>query len=356
MKTLRREKPSQRQIALLLLLTIFALLTGGNAQETAERQQLPGYLGESERFQFYNHYWLNMHHFLQKMAMIAGEQDAEPEIRAQISQFSAPDKSEYDAAVTFYTSNLVEKDLRTSEYMYNFKRWVISQKAEKLMDVPPDFQTHVEALNRFDDLYKSAFWESHKAANEGVLKDNLDLILSTEEKAVEQLQQLTGQYWQSQKIRVDITIFGKLRFPKDRDKPYTTISPSTHIIMTASAAQPAGNWLELLYHEASHHLISGRWGFVGATIRNVAKVTQKKTLRSMWHAYLFYFSGVVTRDLLASEGLEDYELYMVRNGVYSDPYAHLETHLTKYINNEMTLAEATRLIIDDYEKVITQEK
>ena len=35
----------------------------------------PGFIGESTRFMFYGHYWLNLHHFLYNAALAYGESD-----------------------------------------------------------------------------------------------------------------------------------------------------------------------------------------------------------------------------------------------------------------------------------------
>jgi len=135
-----------------------------------------------------------------------------------------------------------------------------------------------------------------------------------------------------------------------RERPYTSLSP-THVVMISSpkAGHPKGNWVEILYHEASHHLIFGRSGFVGGTINDVAGILKKRPLRSLWHAYLFYFSGVVTRDALRKQGIKDYQLYMIRNRVFSFYFPYLEKHLPSYINRKTTLKDATEAIFRDFE-------
>ena len=109
--------------------------------------------------------------------------------------------------------------------------------------------------------------------------------------------------------------------------------------------QPYGNWLELLYHETSHHLIGSRTGFVGGTITDVAQTTEGRLPNGLWHSYLFYFSGKVTQQLLQSEGIEDYTLYMVRNRVFSRTFPLLDKYLPGYLAGEKSLATVTAEII-----------
>ena len=111
-----------------------------------------------------------------------------------------------------------------------------------------------------------------------------------------------------------------------------------------------GNWLELLYHESAHHLILGSSYFVGGTIKDLTEVMKVKTPRQLGHAYLFYFTGQLTKQLLAKNNIDYPATYMERNGVFSRYFPLLEKHLTLYMDREITLVEATKRIIGDLRK------
>lgn len=117
--------------------------------------------------------------------------------------------------------------------------------------------------------------------------------------------------------------------------------------MLYAVDEPAGNWLELLIHESSHQLILSSKGFVAGTIQDVANDLGVGVPRSLWHAYLFYFSGILTQSFLAKAGKTDYTLYMERNGVFSRYYPALQAHLPDYMAGKCTLAEATRKILSE---------
>ncbi|MCB1023957.1 MAG: hypothetical protein KDB79_06200, partial [Acidobacteria bacterium] len=200
-------------------------------------------------------------------------------------------------------------------------------------------------------IYKDIFWEIQNASNKKVLNDNLAMIKSTEKVVIQRLTDLTKQFWPGGKVRVDIVYYAKSSRQNMNNRPYTSIFP-THVVMNSAgdSDRPFGNWLELLYHESSHPLILSSSGFVSGTIMDVAETSGAKPLRSLWHAYLFYFSGVVSKQALETQGIKNYEMYMVRNNVFGWYLPYLEKYLPAYVNKTMTLKDATELIFQDYKK------
>lgn len=129
----------------------------------------------------------------------------------------------------------------------------------------------------------------------------------------------------------------------------TTVRAATHIVMDSKTSVHAeGEWIELLLHEACHHLISSSSGFVGGTILDVSDIMGKKAPRQLWHSFLFYFSGKVAQNLLTKEEMKECELYMVRRNVFAAYFPLLDKHLPAYLANEANLAEATEKIMEDY--------
>ena len=106
-----------------------------------------------------------------------------------------------------------------------------------------------------------------------------------------------------------------------------------------------GGWLELLYHEAAHHLILRTSYFVNGTINDVAEIHKLEIPRQLWHAYLFYMTGTLTKRLLTEQGMEYPYIYMERNGIFSRYQEQLNTHLAAYMERKVTLSEATLQIL-----------
>ncbi len=303
----------------------------------------PGFIGKSDRFTFYSHFWLNMHHFLYNKAIALGEHKIEEIIENQIwNNLSEKNHLIFNEVLLYYSENIIDKDLRTSDYNSQFKRWVIQYKIKQTLPQHTVFESHIDQLNNFKSIYLEFYWDKHSDTNNEVYSKNIDLIKKYEQKFIHQLETLCKASWQSKPIRIDISYNSK------RDIPYTTTHPSTHIVMD-SKNTPAkeGVWLELLLHESSHHLISSRSGFVGGTINNVAQVEHLKIPSQLWHAYLFYFSGKVAKKFLGDEGAKDYKLYMEDNRFFGPMYPILEKHLPQYMENKESLAAATLKIINE---------
>ena len=255
-----------------------------------------------------------------------------------------------DSTIAFYRTHLLSQDLRMSPYQTSFKEWVIHQADEALTSPPDSMLSHVKALEAISPLYRTYIWPKHKKAIHSCLQSQLEGIKQMEQKVAIKLEELTRSYWQEEKIRVDVCYYAKSTSWNLRNRPYTSTEP-THVVMNIDGEvnEPYGNWLELLFHEASHHLIGANTGFVAGTIKDVCKVRKAKTPRGLWHAYLFYFSGKVVQNELPSLGINDYQLYMQRNGVFRRYFPLLELHLPSYMSGERTLAEVTTAILDGLE-------
>jgi len=332
-------------------LLFFLLISTGAFAKTKTASNPPGHIGESDHYKFYSHFWFNMHHLFHQEA-INLEVAKKSKIPASVwNRLPARDKEQLKKAVSYYRKNLLDKDLRFSDYMTEFKKWILVQDPNTLSSIPEKFKEHASHLQKVEKLYRKAFWRSHDSSNKNILNNNSKLIKNTERGVVKKLSDLTKQPWQKDKIRVDITFYGKSTRRNMRNLPYTSLEP-THVVMPSAGKidDPAGNWLELLYHESSHNLIGSRSGFVGGTIVDVAEASGEKPLRNLWHAYLFYFSGIVTRDALKTQGIENYKLYMIRRNVFSSYIPHLKKHLPSYVNHESTLKDVTESIFRDFNK------
>jgi len=282
-----------------------------------------------------------MHHFLHYEAMRRAE-GYRPLVRLQ--SFAEREMAVLDSAIRFYQKELIDLDLRRSSYMENFHEWIRLQQGKQLRAAPLPFRSHVAQLNAVADIYRRRYWPKHQAEIGQLLRRNWDALLSIEESLRDSLSLLCRQNWQSTLIRVDLVRYGKSSRRNIRDRPYSRIEPARVVLYTDD--EPMGNWLELLFHEASHHLILSSEGFVAGTIADVAATMDAQAPRSLWHAYLFYFTGRLLEGVFEDS---DYTMYMKRNAVFDRYFPHLQAHLPSYMRGERTLAEVTREIISGFQ-------
>lgn len=319
---------------ILFLVTFFMLSITSKGQNYTTRY-----------FDFSVNYWFNMHHFLYQKAFFNSHSDV------SIVDLELPeeDNNKLGIAVDFYKENLINEDLRMSDYMTDFKNWITGVK-EPMSQIPLEFIRHATVLKGFDEAFKKHFWSKHKDAIDNVLDENIDLIRRTEYDYVDSMQQITRQIWQQDTIKVDVVYYGKVSARNYRNRPYTSIFP-THVVMNvASDNDISGGWLELLYHEAAHHLILSEAYFVGGTIWDVANEMKVSIPRQLWHMYLFYFSGEITRGLLEDVGINYPQTYIQRNGIYRNYFTLLDQYILPYMKRETSLAAATQKMIEDIYK------
>lgn len=304
----------------------------------------------TEYFDFYSSPWINLHHFLYNYATWQRDSVEQDSIYYNLlSKLEANELTKFHLAVSYYQEKLIGDDLRTGDKNHPLKLWLIDQQTLQLPTNPelPEFD---QVMMDFLPVYQKYVWNYHNERNLWVLKDNIELINRIEKAAVQKLETLTKSKWQERKIRVDISYHSKY------ERPYTNTRPTVMMVMDSKRNyKPAGNWIELLLHEASHHLIFSDEGFIGETIIEAGKRIDKKLPRSLSHAYLFYFSGIVAKELLEEQGIEEYELYMVRNRVFEWSYPILEKNLRQYLKTQSGLDKASEQVILDAHEFFDQQ-
>lgn len=302
----------------------------------------PGYLGESNRFMFFENYWLNMQHWAYNMSAYAQEEPLEHVMGEVYAQLSDQDREALLEAVRFYQEEILQYDLRIEELTYYFKRWIVTQDSGVPEEVPQQFRPIMDRLIALKPIYDQYYWDTHHQANVAVYEDNIDLIRTLEDTSVVDLEWLCRARWQEEKIRVDISYHSKL------SRPYTTVTPVAHIVMDSRRnATPVGNWFELLLHETSHHMIDEGAGFIGGTILDVGDKGNYRLPGQLSHSYLFYLSGKIAQRHLADID-PDYQLYVIRRGIFKDRIELLPKYLDPYIAGELSLHDATRALLEDY--------
>lgn len=326
------------------LIIIFVLLTQILFSQQSIVSNEPGYIGESSKFKFYSHYWLNMHHFLYNAALQSKESGIDAVKDSRFTKTLTVDELNIlSTAITFYELNIISHDLRSSDYSQEFKKWLVLNNHFDSLPLNKAFQNHIQHLNLFNNVYKGHQWEQANNANLYAYRANIGLIEKYEDEFVNRLQTLSKVPWQREKIRVDISYDSK------RDIPYTTTNPSVHIVMDSKRSTIVkGEWFELLLHESSHHLINEGSSKISELIINSSRAIGQKAPNQLWHAILFYLTGSVTQGILENKESIPYSTYMVRRNVFTEYYASLHRILPRYITEAITLEDAIQEIIIDY--------
>lgn len=326
-------------LIIVSLLGVISLINSSVAQSSSNSSLIVS----TDRYEFYSNFWVNMHHFLYKKAEQGKDRHWKGAFDDRVlNRLNDEEQEMLGNSLRFYKDNLIEKDLLFNDQLYWTKRALVRFEIDDILDHEAIQPEHQQILNHTKNVYEKYFWEAHHNQNRLILEENLPLIKKIENEAFERIAGLAQHPWPEDKVRIDISYYSNWA------GAYTTVTP-IHAVITSQTEGPDGEWpefgwLELLFHEPSHAVISPSHYTVANAIEKVSKELELEIPGNLWHATLFYFSGKVVQDLLNEEGIE-YELLMVTHDIFSRYHAPVFEYLPAYIQGKESLEDALRKII-----------
>lgn len=102
--------------------------------------------------------------------------------------------------------------------------------------------------------------------------------------------------------------------------------------------------LEIVFHEASHELVSPRSGPIAELLASASRKTGVRVHRSLWHGLLFVTVGEVVREVLAAAGERPYQRVAdaVFRGDWEVLHRPLIEHWLPFVHGETSREEAAR--------------
>lgn len=294
------------------------------------------------KFEFKIDYWINMHHFLYRESYMQLKTNTSLLSNTLLLKLEPNEIETLSSTISFYKEEIHNKHFFYSDYMGAVASYLRNNGGNKLPEPESeDLLALIEQLNNFDEIYRKHLWDDHYLLNRKILDENLEAVIALELDVSHKLARLFSQEWQEEKIRVDVCVYGGLNPSSERNIPYSSLEPIT-IVMTSSGAlnQNRGHWVELLFHEASHHLVFYNDGHVTNTINSVSKDLGVQPPRGLWHAYLFYIVGKVVKEKMVNSAYEVERMYMYHYNVFSNLHRSLYI-LDSFVNGESDLSEAT---------------
>jgi len=74
--------------------------------------------------------------------------------------------------------------------------------------------------------------------------------------------------------------------------------------------------LEVLFHEATHGIVDENEGRLADQIKAACKLNNLALPEDLWHAVIFFTAGELVRRDLVTVGVQKYEPYADKNGLY----------------------------------------
>jgi hypothetical protein len=133
----------------------------------------------------------------------------------------------------------------------------------------------------------------------------------------------------------------------NRQGAYTTLRP-THVTISASDREHQ-DWMgtEVVFHESSHALV----GPILNAFTREAQTARKQT-GPLWHVALFYLTGEVVKQALASRNVA-YSPYLYKTGLFDRAWPQfkgpIEKEWSRYVQGEIALDEAVKRTVAAYQ-------
>jgi len=338
--------PAGRGISVILLATMIAAATTngqvpkpvvGTATPTALVEQAPQH---DARFEFHSSFWLNLHLRLYEEARqrdgLAVTQGGGVPAAPPITPISNPaEQKQWNAAVNYYAANVARRDLLFDNILPAITdRLALLEDCLDLSDragphcvsgLQPEL---LAALEEAAPVYRSREWPGQDRHNRLWVANVAPLVRELSPALSKKISRVYQSDWPSAPIRVDVAGYA------GPFGAYTTLAPAR---ITVSSEDPRNDELpgmEVLFHEASH-LLAGK---VEEQIAIECDRQKEPIPRDLWHALIFYTTGVLVQQALENTssgvrgagGVPAYIPYARRNALYERDWQNYEKLLRAY--------------------------
>lgn len=323
--------------------TAIALLAAATCGRAAA--QPPSELvAEQQPFAVYSAFWPNLHHVLYSEAWrqrTNGGRSLAAFLPEPLGaeRLSAAEQRAWATALAYYDRELADQRLL---FDLSSARHALLAAGGEL----PEFglaPEHRRVLAAAAPVYEKHWWRAHDRANREWAAALLPRVADLSPDVVDRLQTLYGTPWFDERVRVDVVRVSSYQ------GAYTDLDPEpAHITVSSSDPNEQG-WaaVEIMFHESSHALIRP----ISAALQAELAARGKRS-NDLWHVVLFYISGEVVREALASRGV-DYEPYIYRTGLFDRAWPRLkepvERHWPAYVNGDAPLDDVVGKTVADLE-------
>jgi hypothetical protein len=332
-------------LRVLLLLLITASLLGPTesvADSTSPAPPSADTVETTDHYVFISHPWLSLHHFLYQWARAenGGLQRYSVVERDSLGQLSATERETWTRAVSFYANRITEYDLTHSDTMRAIRNQLrdTPPHPDSLGALPFDLHTTLRSAMR---VYRTHWWPSHEALSQNWIRIVAERLRRQEDTLVSRIERAYGGTFPEDGARVFVTPYSNY------GGAYTTIRP-LQISMAARRFNPTeAGALETLIHETAHSTAFS-WPLKSA-LREAFAAYDTEPPDRLWHTFIFYTSGEITRRYVAADS--SFQHYGARYRLYDDEerargVEALREHWTPFLNGKTDRSSAYRRVAE----------
>jgi hypothetical protein len=298
-------------------------------------------------FHFHSNFWVNLHEVLLNEAWLrvrAGKPHRRVQSTPPLSAaagMSKQDDAAWNTAVSFYATQFGARqqlfDNQLVNIIYDLAEQPDNGADLKPAGLPPEMAA---VLRRAAVIYRKYWWPAHNESNERWIASQQERLRDLGPKLASAMTKDLHQQWPAAPIRVDVCYYVPAL-----GHALTSLPP--HITFSSTGLSNQGlSGFELLFHEASHTYADTLINALSAEGRR-----QHKDVGDLWHATLFYTSGVDLRRLLPGPEQASFTPYAYRYGVYRGRWRIyrrlLETDWQVYLDGKIDFTDAIHSMVAD---------
>lgn len=253
------------------------------------------------------------------------------------------ERSAWDAAVAYYADTVAA----TSDF--SRERFIVRTRLAGFApalddDDRRDLALSLLFLDAAAPAYRACAWPDQDAVNRRWIAELAPRLARHADAIGHRLEELFGVRWRS--LPIDVDVVGTAGW-SGADTIAVGALPTHTQITSRDAAYQGANALEMIFHEASHELVSPRNGPIAELLASTAKAAGVGVDRNLWHGLLFVTVGEVTRSALAATGEGPYT--PVAEGVFRGAWQPLHEPLVTcwlpYVRGESDRESAARQLL-----------
>ena len=327
----------------LMCVTLAACLTSPSSVLAQER---PPTGRTAPLFDFHSNFWVNLHQVLFHEAKLrVAKADRGLRIVPPLSAagMSKEDEVVWNAAISFYVvhfGNRQQFGPLGDDRLIDINDDLAGQPDEGAhlnpAGLPPDL---VAILRNSAVIYRKYWWRAHDQSNENWIASQKERVRDLGPKLAAAMTKDLRQQWPAAPIRVDVSYHVVAL-----GSALTTLGPPHTTFSSSDPSTQGLSGFELLFHEASHTFADTLMHALSAEGR-----AQRKDVADLWHATLFYTSGVELRRVLPPPEQASFTPYGYRYGVYRGRWQSyrplLETNWQPYLDGKVDFADAVHSMV-----------
>ena len=330
-----------RSLAAVVLAATAAALPAAATEPAGDADAPRRPVRETAWFAFHSDFDFNLYDTVLAAAAARLRERADPLHGECFDALVQEERSAWDAAVGYYAETVAAtRDFSRERFVVRSR--LAGLPADLDDDDRRDLDLSLLFLRAAAPAYRACRWPQQDAANRRWIDELVPRLEAHADAIGRRLETLYGARWRSLPIAVDVVEtagWAGADTIADRSHP-------THVrISSVNAGYQGTAALEMIFHEASHELVSPRNGPIAALLTAAAEAEGVELDRNLWHGVLFVTAGTVTAEVLEAAGEGAYVPFAFAHSVFEPLLEPLRAHWLPVVRGEAPREEAARALV-----------